>query len=146
MFTAADLAKCLFERFDERMYHNGQIFLRSETASAGIPGNILVTFKLLSSSSRLLVLIESSSLDKEYVSFMSNGGIDEVYKSVSENARNDLAKHAGFLRGESFAMKGDKCQYECSLSTEDVGEASRALFNACIRPALYYVRKCGGKV
>jgi len=145
VFTAADFAKRLFDRFGS-FYSESRVFLRSDSSSVCIHGHILVTFSLSSDKSELLVLLDSNSLDGGYVSFVSNGGVDEVYGVVSQEARDDRAKTSRVLRDASVVFDGGKCKYRCSLNTRDADMAFRAVFNECIRPALYYARKRGDKI
>ena len=147
MFAATDLAKCLFDYFKVRGYSEPQVFMRPDPpTSVCLPGAVSVTFKLPSGSSELLVLLESGLLDDGYINFMSNGKVDDFYKSISEEARDDRARYSTFLRGGSVTKKGDKYQYRCLLNTFDVEQVFHAVFNECIRPALYYARSHGGKI
>lgn len=147
MFVAADLARCLFDYFKGRGYSEPQVFLRADTlTSVCLPGAVSVTFKLPPGSSELLVLLESGSLDEGYIPFMSNGGVDDFYKSIPQDTIDDRARHSAFLHGEGVTKKGDKYQYRCLLNTRDLESVFHAVFNECIRPALYYVRVHGGKI
>ncbi len=146
MFTTADLAKCLFDYFVGRGYSKRQVFLRSNPSGVDLPGSIFVTFDLPADGSEVFVSLESNALGNGYLSFVSNGGVDDFYKSVSKEAKADRTKHSCFLSGLSVVLQGDQYIYRARYDVKRADKLFRALFNECIRPALYYARTHGDKI
>ena len=146
MFTAVDLAKCLFDYFKERGYSERPVSLRMDPLSVGILGSVLVTFGLCSDGSEVSVLLESGFLDEGYLGFVLNGGVDTFYKMVSDEARADRAKYSGFLRDLSVSLRDGRYEYRFTPAGADAAQLFRAVFNECIRPALHYARTRGDKI
>lgn len=145
MLTSKDLAKSLLNYFTERGFSEKQIFLRDNFSEIRIYGSLFIGFKL-NPKRELSVLLESSFLDKEYLDFVSNGGIDEFYKLISETARTERAQCREFLKDIVMDGSAGKYKYRAQINSDDANQVFSAVFNECVRPAMYYLRRYGDKI
>ncbi len=145
MLTSKDLAKNLFDYFIENGFSERQIFLRNNTLEINIHGSLFVGFKL-DKKTELSVLLESSFLDNGYWDFVSNGGVDEFYKFISNEARIERVQSRDFLKEISIDKCDGKYRYRAEINSEDAGRVFRTVFNECIRPAMYYLREHSDKI
>ncbi len=145
MLTSKDIAKNLFDYFIERGFSEKQIFLKDSVSEIRIYGSLFVGFKL-NQKRELAVSIESSFLDKGYSDFISNEGVDEFYKLISDEARVERAQCRDFLKDISVERRDGKYNYCAQINSDDANQVFRAVFNECVRPAMYYLRTHSDKI
>ncbi len=145
MLTSENLAKSLFDYFAERGFSEKQIFLRENISEIRIYGSLFVSFRL-NQQKELSVLLESSFLDKDYLNFVSNGEIDKFYNSISNEARVERANYREFLKEISVDRSDGKYKYCAQVNSNDARQVFYAVFNECIRPAMYYLRTRSDKI
>jgi len=139
VLTQGVLISQLEDFFVRHGYPPSSISVHEKSGLVEVLDRLSLSFILPESNPpRLKINLISPHLDGVYLSILSN--LNLFYELNASAAKQHYKSFAKYISDLKFENKGDSFSWECVCSDSSPKNIFEAVYDACIRPALYVVR------